>query len=139
MLSKNHWRKLKRSKTSVQCEHLNNVIRPNRDSPREHKEARGPLTTEGTNKAELFWVKWVRARATADKRYQDDLLQLNLQPNTDGMLECHGRMQGHYPIYLPDDQRYTEKLLARVHLGTLHGGELVVTRQKRGSTTGCRG
>lgn len=50
------------------------------------------------------------------------LLQLNLQPNTDGVLECRGRIQGHYPIYLPDGQRYTENLVAQFHLGTLHGG-----------------
>ena len=82
----------------------------------------GPLTTEETKKAELFWVKRVKARATADKRYQEDLLQLNLQPNANGVLECRGRIQEHYPVYFPDGQHYTEKLVAQIHLGTLHGG-----------------
>ena len=58
----------------------------------------------------------------SDGRYEDDLLQLNLQPNCDGVLECRGRVQGHYPIYLPDGQRYMEKLVAQAHLATLHGG-----------------
>lgn len=56
-------------------------------------------------------MKRVQTRATADKHYQEDRLQLNLQPNQDGILECRGRIQGHFPVYLPD-----------CHLGTLHGG-----------------
>ena len=67
-------------------------------------------------------MKRVQARATADGRYQEDVLQLNLQPNRDGVLECRGRIQGHYPIFLPDGQRYTKKLVAQAHLATLHGG-----------------
>lgn len=39
---------------------------------------KGPLTTEETNKAKIFWVKRVQMRATADKHYQEDRLQLNL-------------------------------------------------------------
>ena len=42
---------------------------------------KGPLTTEETNKAITFWVKRVQTRAAADKHYQEDRLQLNLQPN----------------------------------------------------------
>ena len=83
---------------------------------------KGPLTTEETNKARTFWVKRVQTRATADKHYQEDRLQLNLQPNQDGILECRGRIQGHFPVYLPDSQRFTEKLITQSHLGTLHGG-----------------
>ena len=86
------------------------------------KRLGGPLTADETKKAVLFWEKRVQVRATADGRYKDDLLQLNLQPNCDGVLECRGRVQGHYPIYLPDGQRYTEKLMAQAHLATLHGG-----------------
>ena len=86
------------------------------------KRLGGPLTADETKKAELFWGKRVQVRATADGRYKDDLLQLNLQPNCDGVQECWGRVQGHYPIYLPDGQRYMEKLVAQAHLATLHGG-----------------
>ena len=83
---------------------------------------KGPLTTEETNKAKIFWVKRVQTRATADKHYQEDRLQLNLQPNQDGILECRGRIQGHFLVYLSDSQHFTEKLVTQVHLGTLHGG-----------------
>ena len=73
-------------------------------------------------KRSSFGFKRVQVRATADGRYKDDLLQLNLQANCDGVQECWGRVQGHYPIYLPDGQRYMEKLVAQSHLATLHGG-----------------
>ena len=75
-----------------------------------------------TKKRSSFWGKRVQVRATGDGRYKDDLLQLNLQPNCDGVLECWCRGQGHYLIYLPDGQRYMEKLVAQAHLATLHRG-----------------
>ena len=57
-------------------------------SCQEDQEAGGPLTADETKKAELIWGKQVQVRATADGRYKDDLLQLNLQPNCDGVQEC---------------------------------------------------
>ena len=82
----------------------------------------GPLTTEETNKANVFWVQRVQTRVPLDKYYQEDQLQLNLQPNSEGVLECGGRIQGHYPVYLPDSQRYTEKFVPQAHLTMRHGG-----------------
>ena len=82
----------------------------------------GPLTTAEINQVKLFWDKRVQERAKGDGRYQEDQLQLNLQPNSEGVLECRGRIQGHYPIYLPDSQLYTEKLVEYYHFSTLHGG-----------------
>ena len=38
------------------------------------------------------------------------------------MLECRGRIQGEYPIFLPDSALYTFKLVQRAHVTTLHGG-----------------
>ena len=81
-----------------------------------------PLTIEETNKARIFWVKRVQTRAAADEHYQNDLLQLNLQPNQDGILECRGRIQGQFPVYLPHSQHFTEKLVTQFHLRTFHGG-----------------
>ena len=49
-----------------------------------------------------------KRRRNERERYEEDRLQLNLQPNEDGLLECRGRIQGHYPIYLPDNVTYTE-------------------------------
>ena len=86
------------------------------------KRLKGPLTADETKKEELFWVKRVQARAAADGGYQEDKLQLNLQENEDGVLECRCRVQGHYLIFLPDGQRYTDKLVAQAHIAVLHGG-----------------
>ena len=33
-----------------------------------------------------------------------------------------GRIRGHYPVYLPRDAEFTEKLVQRVHCETLNGG-----------------
>ena len=44
-----------------------------------------------------LWGKRVQAWATADGRYKDDLLRLNLQPNCDGVLECPGQSSGPLP------------------------------------------
>ena len=84
--------------------------------------ATGPLTTQELNLVKLLWEKKVQERAREDEHYQEDRLQLNLQPNPDGVLECSSRIQGHYPVYLPDSQPYTKKLVEHAHLSTLHGG-----------------
>ena len=82
----------------------------------------GPLTTDKTNKPNVLWLKRVQTRAPLDKYYQEDQLQLNLQSNSGGLLECRGQTQGHYPVYLPDSQRYKEKFVTQAHLATFHGG-----------------
>ena len=38
------------------------------------------------------------------------------------LLECRGRIQGHYPIFLPDSLPFTRKLVNRSHVDTPHGG-----------------
>ena len=49
-------------------------------------------------------------------------MQLNLQANTDALLECRGRIQGEFPIYVPDSHPYAAKLAEDAHLRTLHEG-----------------
>ena len=56
------------------------------------------------------------------KNYENDRLQLNLQLNDQQLLECRGRIQGIYPVYLPDTAVYTEKFVEEAHESTLHGG-----------------
>ena len=45
-----------------------------------------------------------------------------LQKNADGLYECRGRIQGDYPIYLPDDALFSKRLVLHAHLQTLHEG-----------------
>ena len=89
----------------------------------------GPLTTEEIEKQTTFWIKRTQQQAKSSKQFEEDRLQLNVQENQDGVLECRGRIQGHYPIFLPDSAPYTRKLIHRSHVDTLHGGvALTMTR-----------
>ncbi|KAK3719160.1 hypothetical protein QZH41_005637 [Actinostola sp. cb2023] len=83
---------------------------------------RGPLTTREIETARLVWVKRAQASASGSDQFEEDKLQLNLQPNSEGVLECRGRIQGEYPVFLPDNQLYTQKVVMDAHLTTLHGG-----------------
>ena len=86
------------------------------------KKITGPITTEETKKQLDFWIRRAQARSQESHKFQEERLQLNLQQNKEGVLRCHGRIQGDYPIYLPDDGTFSEKLVANAHKKTLHGG-----------------
>ena len=47
---------------------------------------------------------------------------LNLQRNDTGVLECRGRIEGQYPIFLPENSEFTRKVVEQAHVTTLHGG-----------------
>jgi hypothetical protein len=47
---------------------------------------------------------------------------LNLQPGKDKLLECRGRIQGKYPIYVPDHHLISQRIVEEAHQHTLHGG-----------------
>ena len=60
---------------------------------------------------------------------------LNLAPNEDGVLQCHGLIQGKHFVYLPEDVTLTRKLVQRIHTETLelHGSvslRMAVIREK---------
>ena len=82
----------------------------------------GPITTAEIEARTTWWIRRVQTRAQNTPKVIGDKLQLNLQPNGEKILECCGRIQGRYPIYLPDDSVFTEKLARHAHLRTLHGG-----------------
>ena len=87
-----------------------------------HEERRkNPLTTEELEEQRHFWERRTQREGEKRKQYQEDRLPLNLQPNEDGLLECRGRIQGNYPIYLPDTSTFTRKLVQQAHEETLHG------------------
>ena len=82
--------------------------------------AKGPLTTDEIEKQILFWLLRVQSRGSDNT--EDDRLNLNLQRNQDGLLECRGRLQGVYPIYIPDAMTFAKKYVEHAHKATLHGG-----------------
>ena len=64
----------------------------------------------------------MQSRFAGTDKYQKDGPRLNLEKNEQGLYECRGRIQGEYPIYLPDDDLFSEKLVTSAHEDTLHGG-----------------
>ena len=82
----------------------------------------GPITTEEQEYRTNWWIHRVQARAMNSPKFAADRMQLNLQTNSEGIFECRGRIQGRYPVYLPDDCLFTEKFILRSHRRTLHGG-----------------
>ena len=64
----------------------------------------------------------VQSRCNGIKKFEEEKLQLNLQVDKRGIFECRGRVQGDFPVYLPDGDIFTEKLVAHAHVETLHGG-----------------
>ena len=92
---------------------VNNSL-PSRGNPKKS----GPLTTEETERQRLFWAK----HAQENCNLEEDRVLLNLQPNEEGVLECWGRVQGEYPVYLPDTHLFSRRVVEEAHLQTLHGG-----------------
>ena len=94
------------------------------NNARKHKEERtkGPHTTVEIERQTLFWVKRAQNNAKGSEEFEEDRLQLNLQERKDWLLECRGRIQGDYPIYLPESHPFTEKLTMVSHQATVHGG-----------------
>ena len=93
-----------------------------RNSRRSTPSIAGPITTAEIEDRITWWIRRVQTRARNTSKVASDKLQLNLQPNGEEILECRGRIQGRYPIYLPDDSVFTEKLVRHAHLRTHHGG-----------------
>ena len=78
----------------------------------------GPLNAEELEEQHYSWIK----RTQKDSDFKEDNLRLNLQENKRGILLCRGRIQGEYPMFLPVYHPYSEKLVERAHLDTLHDG-----------------
>jgi len=49
------------------------------------------------------------------EKFEEDRLQLNLEERKDGLLECRWRVQGDYPVYLPESHPLKEKLTMFSH------------------------
>ena len=69
-----------------------------------------------------WWIKRVQTQDMQKPEFEQTRQMLNLVPNEDGVLECHGRVQGKHPVYIPADATFTRTLVQRIHAETLHGG-----------------
>lgn len=86
------------------------------------KRRRGALTTEEIQSQVKWWIKKEQMRYENTDQMEEDKLRLNLQENESGLLECKGRIQGEYPIYIPPTSKLAEKIVMHEHVRTLHGG-----------------
>eukprot|EP00794_Sanderia_malayensis_P007573 gene7573-biopygen6100 len=82
----------------------------------------GPLTTEETEHQIQYCIRREQELVSCTEPFKQDQLTLNLQKNSKGLYECRGRIQGVYPIYLPQKSVFSEKLVMDCHKKTLHGG-----------------
>ena len=80
----------------------------------------GPVTTTELEKAENLLT--LQGQQQIDETFPEDQLRLNLQANKDGVLECRGRVQGLYPVYIPGSSLWARRFVEHVHKSTLHGG-----------------
>ena len=60
------------------------------------------------------------------KKFRINEKRLDLQQNNEGIYVCKGRIEGAYPIYLPNESLLSEKIIFAAHKNTLHGGVLIV-------------
>ena len=80
-----------------------------------------------------WWIKRVHTQDMQKPEFEQTRQILNLVPNEEGVLECHGRIQGKHSVYLPADATFTRKLVQRIHAKALHGGvslTMVAIREK---------
>ena len=89
---------------------------------RGRKKLSGVLTKTEVDEVKQRWIQLVQRRDRLKPHFEQTQKSLNLQINAKGLLECHGRIQGKYPVYLPSSAVFTRKLVQKVHNETLHGG-----------------
>ena len=82
----------------------------------------GLLTTEELDLAKMNWIKKTQKRHASSKKFLDDVERLNLQRDESDCYRCMGRIKGDYPIYLPADDLFTQRMIEYSHCCTLHGG-----------------
>ena len=93
----------------------------------------GPLRASEIKIVKKWWIKRVQNEAKNQPVFAKESLELNLQVNDEHILECRGRIQGVYPVYLPDNHTFTEKVVEDSHLQTLHGGVTLTMTHVRNS------
>ena len=83
---------------------------------------KGPLSIDEVKRHKTFLVKRAQQQGFNNVSFEQGQAQLNLQPNEEGVLKCRGRIQGEYPVYLPDTALLAAKIVWHAHITKLHGG-----------------
>ena len=86
-----------------------------------HRE-KGPIQTAEMESSKYQWIKQVQSNHEQTEKFISDKERLHLQKNTSNIYVCMGRIEGDYPIYLPTNNVFSEKVVEHSHKKTLHGG-----------------
>ena len=91
----------------------------------------GPLTASEIEKRKKFWIKREQQRVLHSEKFKISEKRLDLQQNSEEIYVCKGRIEGAYPIYLPNKSLLSEKINFAAHKNTLHGGVLMTMTNVR--------
>ena len=94
-LTRHKFDSLKAFRISTQIPRFINNCRKNKKS--------GPLTTAELLNQKKLCIKREQKKVASSDRFDDNEKRLNLEKNDDIIYVCKGRLQGFYPIYLPQD------------------------------------
>ena len=72
-----------------------------------NKRKTDPLSTDEIQDQYFWWTKRAQRDAMINGTIEKSKVQLNLQPNDAGVLECRGRIEGDYPVFLPQNHPFT--------------------------------
>ena len=86
------------------------------------EQTRGPLTTIEIENQLQGMIKTTQQESENASYFKDHQLTLNLQKDHDDIYRCRGRIQGEFPIYIPNDSLLAEKIVQDAHIRTIHGG-----------------
>jgi hypothetical protein len=82
---------------------------------KQQERKQGSLTTAEVHKQIDRWIRRIQERHKESDRVKEDRLRLNLVENENVLLECRGRIQGHYLIYIPKGTLLAEKIVMDAH------------------------
>ena len=91
----------------------------------------GPLTTSEIAQRKKFWIKSEQQKVQHSEKFKINEKRLDLQQNNEGIYICKGRIEGTYPIYLPNESLLSEKIIFVAHKNTLHRGVLMTMTNVR--------
>ena len=91
----------------------------------------GPLTADKVLVQRKFLIKRDQNLYSNTENFEIRRQQLNLKMNQEGIYECHGRILGDYPVFIPNKSLLAEKLVEEAHLQTIHGGVTLTMARTR--------
>ncbi|XP_065058645.1 uncharacterized protein LOC135686359 [Rhopilema esculentum] len=91
----------------------------------------GPLTTAELQDVIAFWIRKVQGEFEVKLEFKETQKQLGLEKDEREIYVCKGRIQGEYPIFLPTDVLFSEKLVSYAHLSTHCGGSSLTMAKVR--------